>query len=85
MGLVESENEEVRNPDSRSPSPGSHREKEKRKRDLSENDSGRKKWKGPKTRYCNLYLQGKCPRVSFIIFLMPNFNDISIKIILFKD
>lgn len=63
MGLVESESEEGRSAESRSPSPGSFREK--RKRDPNEQDPGRKKWKGPKSRYCNLYLQGKCPRVRF--------------------
>lgn len=73
MGLVESEGtEEQSSGASRSPSPGGGGTARKRKRDKNEwggpaglpGEFGRKKWKGPQRRICNLYVQGKCPRVS---------------------
>ena len=75
MGLVESEGtEEQSSGASRSPSPGGGTVR-KRKRDNNEWDAGpaaefgRKKWKGPQRRICNLYVQGKCPRVGYIYIL----------------
>jgi len=60
MGLVESEEEE--GGDTSGDNSSCQDKEKKRKRDKSEKDRGRKKWKGPETRPCNLYLQGKCPR-----------------------
>ena len=63
MGLVESEGEaEEGSSGSRSPSPPGPNGN-KRKREKAEREFGRKKWKGPQRRICNLYVQGKCPRV----------------------
>ena len=61
MGLIrESESEEERSEEEEDPALLAER---KRKRDMSEMEFGRKKWKGPNARICNLFLQGKCPRV----------------------
>ena len=66
MGLFESD--EDNSSESRSPSP----KERKRKRERSERDLSfgrQKKWKGPHARICNLYVQGKCPRVSMNVMI----------------